>query len=239
MNENFHADINEYLPLRDVVFQTLRKAILKGELKPGERLMEIQLANKLGVSRTPVREALIELSRVGIVRIVPQKRGTVAPIDYRLIDQAGFMRSVLECAVVELACEMATAESLARLSENIQLQNLYLENGNYAALMALDDQFHEMLFEIAQKAQIYFMVQTTFIHFNRVRRMALGSVKDLKIVQDHARILEAIRRRDAAEAKRLMEIHLSRYKEDAQQIRAAFPQYMDAQGEQEYKEALS
>ena len=218
---------------RAYALRNMKENIISLDLAPGSPISENELAAQMGLSRTPVREALIELSRVGIVRIVPQKRGTVAPIDYRLIDQAGFMRSVLECAVVELACEMATAESLARLSENIQLQNLYLENGNYAALMELDDQFHEMLFEIAQKSQIYFMVQTTFIHFNRVRRMALGSVKDLKIVQDHARILEAIRRRDAAEAKRLMETHLSRYKEDAQQIRAAFPQYMDAQGEQE------
>ena len=60
--ENFQVEINEYLPLRDVVFQTLRNAILKGELKPGERLMEIQLAQKLGVSRTPVREAGVRLT---------------------------------------------------------------------------------------------------------------------------------------------------------------------------------
>ena len=162
---------------RAYALRNMKENIISLDLAPGSPISENELAAQMGLSRTPVREALIELSRVGIVRIVPQKRGTVAPIDYRLIDQAGFMRSVLECAVVELACEMATAESLARLSENIQLQNLYLENGNYAALMELDDQFHEMLFEIAQKSQIYFMVQTTFIHFNRVRRMALGSVK--------------------------------------------------------------
>ncbi len=219
---------------RAYALRNIKENIISLDLAPGSQISENELASQMSLSRTPVREALIELSRVSIVRIVPQKRSTVALIDYDLIDQASFMRCVLECAVVELNCGMATAEQLSRLDENIRLQNLYLESGNFAALMALDDQFHEMLFEIAQKSQIFFMVQTMFIHFNRVRRMALGSVKDLKIVRDHAQILAAIRGRDAAEAKRLMEAHLSRYREDAQQIRETYPQYM---GERACKEA--
>ena len=67
MESNFKVNMNEYLPLRDVVFNTLRQAILRGELKPGERLMEIQLANKLGVSRTPIREAIRKLELEGLV----------------------------------------------------------------------------------------------------------------------------------------------------------------------------
>ena len=70
MTGDFQLEMNEYLPLRDVVFQTLRQAILKGELKPGERLMEIQLAQKLGVSRTPVREAIRKLELEGLVLMI-------------------------------------------------------------------------------------------------------------------------------------------------------------------------
>ena len=73
MTGDFQLEMNEYLPLRDVVFQTLRQAILKGELKPGERLMEIQLAQKLGVSRTPVREAIRKLELEGLVLMIPRK----------------------------------------------------------------------------------------------------------------------------------------------------------------------
>ena len=69
MGTDFEVTMNEYLPLRDVVFNTLRQAILRGELKPGERLMEIQLANKLGVSRTPIREAIRKLELEGLVLI--------------------------------------------------------------------------------------------------------------------------------------------------------------------------
>ena len=80
MMNDFSVDMNEYLPLRDVVFNTLRKAILKGELKPGERLMEIALAERLGVSRTPVREAMRKLELEGLVNIVPNKGAYVTGI---------------------------------------------------------------------------------------------------------------------------------------------------------------
>ena len=78
MDMDFEVNMNEYLPLRDVVFNTLRKAILRGELKPGERLMEIQLANKLGVSRTPIREAIRKLELEGLVLMIPRKGAEVA-----------------------------------------------------------------------------------------------------------------------------------------------------------------
>ena len=80
MEPNFQVNMNEYLPLRDVVFNTLRQAILHGELKPGERLMEIQLANKLGVSRTPIREAIRKLELEGLVLMLPRKGAEVAEI---------------------------------------------------------------------------------------------------------------------------------------------------------------
>ena len=80
MSIDFEVTMNEYLPLRDVVFNTLRRAILRGELKPGERLMEIQLANKLGVSRTPIREAIRKLELEGLVLMIPRKGAEVAEI---------------------------------------------------------------------------------------------------------------------------------------------------------------
>ena len=83
--ENFQVEMNEYLPLRDVVFQTLRNAILKGELKPGERLMEIQLAQKLGVSRTPVREALRKLELEGLVIMIPRRGAIVAVMSVEFV----------------------------------------------------------------------------------------------------------------------------------------------------------
>ena len=90
---DFEVTMNEYLPLRDVVFNTLRRAILRGELKPGERLMEIQLANKLGVSRTPIREAIRKLELEGLVLMIPRKGAEVAEITEKNL------RAYWKCAV--------------------------------------------------------------------------------------------------------------------------------------------
>ena len=93
MGTDFEVTMDEYLPLRDVVFNTLRQAILRGELKPGERLMEIQLANKLGVSRTPIREAIRKLELEGLVLMIPRKGAEVAEITEKNL------RDVLKCGV--------------------------------------------------------------------------------------------------------------------------------------------
>ena len=96
MDANLRLDMDEYLPLIDVVFNTLRRAILRGELKPGERLMEIQLANKLGVSRTPIREAIRKLELEGLVLMIPRKGAEVAEITRKNMMDVLEVRKALE-----------------------------------------------------------------------------------------------------------------------------------------------
>ena len=114
---NFEVTMNEYLPLRDVVFNTLRQAILRGELKPGERLMEIQLANKLGVSRTPIREAIRKLELEGLVLMIPRKGAEVAEITEKSLRDVLEVRRALEELAVELACEKITPEQIQELKD--------------------------------------------------------------------------------------------------------------------------
>ena len=117
MESNFKVNMNEYLPLRDVVFNTLRQAILRGELKPGERLMEIQLANKLGVSRTPIREAIRKLELEGLVLMIPRKGAEVAEITEKNMRDVLEVRKALEELAVQLACEKITQEELEELEK--------------------------------------------------------------------------------------------------------------------------
>lgn len=210
---------------RDYALRLIKENIISLELAPGSQISEKELAAELGLSRTPIREALIELAKVKIVDIQPQKKTTVAPVDYRLVEEARFIRLVMECAVIELACRQAQPEDLQRLKKNVKLQNFYLENDDPDTLMHLDNEFHRTLFEIAEKPQAFDLIQNVSVHFDRVRSMALSSVKDLRIVQDHADMAAAIERRDPEAARALMEKHLSRYKIDAEAIRAAYPQY--------------
>ena len=210
---------------RDFALRVLKENIINLDLEPGAQISEKELADELGLSRTPVREALLELAKVKMIEIRPQKKSVVAPIDYDLVEESRFLRNLLECAIVEIDCEMATEDDLARLRENVRLQNFYLESNNLSQIMALDNQFHEYLFDIAHKSQIFTLTQDIAIHFDRVRTMALSSVKDLKIVQDHESILHAIEAKDAALARSLMVIHLNRYKIDAAAIKEKYPQY--------------
>lgn len=115
MGSAFKVTMNEYLPLRDVVFNTLRQAILKGELEPGERLMEIQLAERLGVSRTPIREAIRKLELEGLVLMIPRKGAEVAEISEKSLREVLEVRRSLEELAIELACQRITPEELTDL----------------------------------------------------------------------------------------------------------------------------
>lgn len=208
---------------RDYALRTLKDNIIHLELAPGSMVSENELAMQMGLSRTPVREALLELSKVKLVDVYPQRGSAVALIDYALVEEARFMRHVLECAVVELVCQMAEPEDLALLEDNVALQEHYRETGMSERLWTLDNEFHRMLFVIAHKEQIWQMMNSFTAHFDRVRNMSLTAVKDNKSVADHRMILTAIKERDAQAARENMSRHLSRYKVDEQALRDGYP----------------
>ena len=210
---------------REYALRMLKDNIIHLDLAPGSMLSENELSSEMHLSRTPVREALIELSKVGIVEIYPQKGSVVSFIDYKLVEEARFMRSVLECAVVDLACKAAEEEAVAELKENVKLQEFYLENRSPQKLLELDNEFHRLLFHITGKDQIYQLMDSFTIHFDRIRSMSLAAVKDLKMVSDHQAIVEAIAAKDGDGAKREMEKHLSRYKIDEEALRNEYPGY--------------
>lgn len=210
---------------REYALRMLKDNIIHLDLIPGKLLSENELSSEMHLSRTPVREALIELSKVKIVEIYPQKGSAVALIDYNLVEEARFMRNVLECAVVELACKMAGEEAVMGLRENVKLQEFYMENRSPERLLKLDDEFHRLLFHITGKDQVYQLMDSITIHFDRIRSMSLMAVKDLKTISDHQAIVEAIAAKDGETAKEVMEKHLSRYKIDEEALRKEYPGY--------------
>lgn len=210
---------------RDYALRTIKENIISLNLAPGSQISENELAAEMGLSRTPVREALIELSKVKVVEICPQKRSVVSLIDYDLVEESRFMRNLLECAVAELDCRMAAPEDIERLRQNILLQKFYLDSFYPEAVRELDDQFHSILFEIARKSEIFALMQNIAIHFERVRTIALSTVKNQKIVEDHEALMNAIAQQDAPRARTLMAEHLDRYEIDTAAIRVNYPQY--------------
>lgn len=210
---------------RDYALRILKENIIRLELEPGSSISDREVAANLSLSRTPVREALLELAKAKVVDIYPQKGSVVSLIDYDLVEEAYFVRSVLEIAVVALACEKADESSLEELGANVKLQWFYQQDRVLDKLLELDDEFHSLLFKAAGKAQAFEMMKGMMVHFDRVRNMALGTLKDRSLVEDHEKILDAVRRNDPDRAKQLMDKHLRRYRVDEEEVRRRYPGY--------------
>ncbi|MBO4376878.1 MAG: GntR family transcriptional regulator [Lachnospiraceae bacterium] len=220
--------ISDRLPkesARDFAFRTLRDNIVSLELKPGTLISENEIAMELGVSRTPVREAIIDLAKAGIIEILPQRGSYVSLIDPNMVEESRFVRKTLDKAVIELACEIAPMEVIEELEENVHLQEFYLEKADADKIYALDNQFHKLIYLAAGKATTYDMSSTMMLHFDRVRTLSVETVKDLKIVKDHREMLEAIKAGDKEAAVALVEKHLNRYRVDEHQMREEHPEY--------------
>ena len=208
MND-FSVDMNEYLPLRDVVFNTLRKAILKGELKPGERLMEIALAERLGVSRTPVREAMRKLELEGLVSIIPNKGAYVTGITRKDVEDIYAIRSLLEGLCARWATAYITEKQLDALEENIYLSEFHASKGHAQKLTELDDQFHDILYEACSSKMLEHQLRDFHEYVRRMRKQNLsGSERGLEAVLEHKQIMEAICRKDADRAQELAALHM-------------------------------
>lgn len=211
---------------RDFALRVLRENIITLALEPGSKVSETELASEMGLSRTPVREALIELGNYGIVETLPQNGVFISKIDYKCIEEARFMRLGLETLAVREVCDIITAEQLEELEDILQIQKMYLDNKNAKMLLKMDNKFHHGIFAICNKLLSYNLMQSMSVHFDRVRQLSLTTVKDIKIVEDHRGIVDAIKVRDQEKAHEIMAIHLSRYKTDKTLIQEEYRRFI-------------
>ena len=191
MIKDLKMNVNEYLPLRDVVFNTLREAILKGDLEPGERLMEIALANRLGVSRTPIREAIRKLELEGLVVMIPRRGAQVASITKKDLQDVLEVRSSLEVLATELACERINAEQLDALKGALNRFEEVLGSGDVSVIARADVDFHDVIFSSTGNARLVTLDR-------RVEQMYRYRLEYLKDFSSHARLLEEHRQTDGS-----------------------------------------
>ncbi len=214
MVDTFQLQMNEYLPLRDVVFQTLRQAILKGELEPGERLMEIHLAQKLGVSRTPVREAIRKLELEGLVIMIPRKGAIVAEITVSELEDVLEVRLALEELAVKHACRKHTGEQIAKLQKAAAEFRRVLHGSDISAYAQADEDFHEIIYKMAGNRRLMQMLNNLREQMYRYR---LEYLKDksshAQLVWEHDEIVNALEAGDEEKALKIMTQHVERQKE--------------------------
>ena len=209
MASDLHLEMNEYLPLRDVVFNTLRQAILRGELKPGERLMEIALSQRLGVSRTPVREAIRMLEQEGLVIMIPRKGAQVAEISEKDLKDVLEVRRSLEELAIELACQRMTEEDMLALEEAQKAFKAAIAQGDAMKIAETDEAYHDVIYYSTRNKRL---VQSLNNLREQMYRFRLEYIKDedkRQILQlEHEKILAALRLRHMAEAKAVARGHI-------------------------------
>ena len=209
MDDQFQIEMNEYLPLRDVVFNTLRQAILRGELKPGERLMEIKLAKQLGVSRTPIREAIRMLELEGLVVMIPRRGAAVAKITKQDLEDVLEVRCAMEELAVELACLRITGAELEQLSRaHYEFENA-MGHADPTSLAQKDVAFHDIIFEATGNKRLVQLINNLREQMYRYRLEYLKDERSHEqLVLEHKIIIENIKNRDVESAKQHIKEHI-------------------------------
>lgn len=193
MNTNFEVKMDDYLPLRDVVFNTLRQAILRGELKPGTRLMEIQLANKLGVSRTPIREAIRKLENEGLVLMTPRKGAEVAEITEKNMLDVLEVRKTLEELAAELACDRITEQQIEELIAAQAEFEKALKTTDVTRIAEADVVFHDIIFAATDNQRLVNLLNNLREQMYRFRIEYLKEHDQYPVlIAEHKQLIDAI-----------------------------------------------
>ena len=207
--------MDEYLPLRDVVFNTLRNAILTGELSPGERLMEIKLADKLGVSRTPIREAIRKLELEGLVVNTPRKGAEVANISAEDLRDVLEVRRSLEVLAISLACEKMTEETLELLHENIDAFKHSIDAKATSDIASVDVSFHDIIYKSTGNNRLIQILNNISEQMYRYRFEYIKNKEAWnRLVEEHMNIYEAIKNRDKELAVKSILLHIDNQERD-------------------------
>lgn len=213
---------------REFSLRVIKEKLISLEIKPNTMMSEKEIASELNLSRTPIREAMIELSKSQIIQIIPQKGCYVPKIDYNLVNESRFIRLQLEKGIIEELCNRNQEMDFSGLEENLKLQAFFVEQEDTDRFFEMDNLFHKQFFILTGKLQTYQLTETMQIHFDRVRRMKLENVKESKeLLQDHEELLEAIKEKKVEQALSLIELHLSRYQIDKQKIQEKYGSYFE------------
>ena len=219
MTKNLELNMDAYLPLRDVVFQTLRTAILKGDLKPGERLMELQLASKLGVSRTPIREAIRMLEQEGLARTSPRKGAEVAGMTEKDMEDVLQIRCVLEELAARLSCQNITDEEMRKLKIAMVAFEEKTREGNVVELAKADVTFHDIIYRAADNPKLLVLLNNLREQMYRYRTEYM---KDDRIhpvlIREHKEMVKALESRDQELVAREVRQHLRNQEEVMKKI---------------------
>ena len=203
--------LDSYQPLREVVCETLRDAVRRGILQPGERLMEIQLAEDLGVSRTPVREAIRKLEMEGYVIMMPRRGTYVADLSIRDINEVFEIRTSLESLASGLAAERIDEDELEKLQRLLVEIGAYIKSGDMESIVRTDTEFHDLLYQASRNTRLVGIISNLREQLTRFRTTSMSFPGRLKAtLEEHRKIVEAIAQGDEKAARKAAEHHMEK-----------------------------
>jgi DNA-binding GntR family transcriptional regulator len=209
------------------VYANLRDAIVRADLAPGRQLSENELAGSLGVSRTPVREALVRLRDDRLVDIVPQLGTFVSPISTRAVADAQFIRESLECAAVRAAAPHVTEADVEELEQNLAAQERARDTADFDAFYVLDDQFHQGICDLSGRA-VWPIIARAKGHLNRIRRLSLPMPSYLaEMIAEHREIVARLAENDRDGAEVALRHHLQMVLREVPRIREQHPDFFE------------
>ena len=201
--------LDSYKPLREVVYETLREAIKTLALTPGERLMEIQLAEELGVSRTPVREAIRKLELERFVVMIPRRGTYVANLSLKDINEVFEIRAALDALAAGLAAERITEEELEQLERLLVEISDHIDQHDNVKIVATDEAFHDILYRASRNERLVGIIYNLREQFSRFRSVSINYPGRLQnTLEEHRQLVEAIALRDADLAQQKAREHI-------------------------------
>lgn len=201
--------LDSYKPLRELVCENIRQAIVDGTFNPGERLMEIQLAEEMGVSRTPVREAIRKLELEGFVVMIPRRGTYVADISIRDITEIYEIRTCLDELAAGLAAERITDEELAVLNNYLEETDKYATDEDWDKIVKADTAFHDLIYTASRNGRLRSVINNLREQLTVIRsRTFKYPGRLLESLAEHRRLVEAIADRDVEKAKQAARTHI-------------------------------
>ena len=200
---------DDHYSLNSRVFHTIREDILNGKYQANEELKEKSIGEEMGVSRTPVREALRQLELEGLVHIIPNKGAFVENVTLKDIKDIYEIRSLLEGLCARWAANNITKEQLEELEETVFLSDFHFSKENWDQMVELDNRFHEIVYEACGSKELTRVLRDYHHYLQRIRKITLEQKTRARASMDeHCKIAEALKARDAAEAERCASIHI-------------------------------
>lgn len=208
------------------VYVRLREAIIRGELRPGQRLSENELSERLRMSRTPVREAFIRLRREGFLQVRPQAGTFVSPILLADVEDSQFLRETLECRTIALAAEHCTQEEARALERLLEEQAVLCREGNHHDFVTADDTLHQDLIKCSRRPSVWKVVRDAKAQLDRVRYLSLEDTAWLQMIfRQHQAIVRHVVRHDQERAVDVMREHLRTVFQAIERIAARHPEF--------------